>query len=243
MWFAVGFHTECFHKYPGSLPYQVGVCATGVQSWAKEYCKHSDGQGIARMPQFRCDGSHFYLKHGYICLEKDKPLSAKMSFLAVFQTLHCREVSVILLQRRCWGFLWIIPVTFWPLTPERPWVGVCVLGSVVHGLFPAFLVKHLGWLFSEPDKKFAKVWSWRKTQGFAVREFSGKRMGFSMSRWSIAGHRRLLLVACPHGFTTSQAVLNNMPWQQLQSVMIRGSCTINVWSCFVIILTSLRKGR
>lgn len=78
-------HSGCCHKYPGSLPYQVGVCATGVQSWAKEYCKHSDGQGIARMPQFRWEGSHFYLKHGYICLEKDKPLSAKMSFLAVFQ--------------------------------------------------------------------------------------------------------------------------------------------------------------
>jgi len=36
-----------------SLPYQVRVCATGVQSWAKEYCKYSDGQGTARVPKFR----------------------------------------------------------------------------------------------------------------------------------------------------------------------------------------------
>lgn len=36
-----------------SLPHQVRVCAIGVQSWVKEYCKYSDGQGIARMPQFR----------------------------------------------------------------------------------------------------------------------------------------------------------------------------------------------
>lgn len=36
-----------------SLPYQVRVCAIRVQSWAKEHCKYSDGQGVARMSQFR----------------------------------------------------------------------------------------------------------------------------------------------------------------------------------------------
>lgn len=48
-------HNECvvINIITESLPYQVRICAIGVQSWAKEYCKYSDGQGIARMPQFR----------------------------------------------------------------------------------------------------------------------------------------------------------------------------------------------
>lgn len=62
-------HSECvtINIITGCLCHQVGVCETGVQSWAEEHCKYSDGQGLAGMPKFRWVGSHVYLKHSCVC--------------------------------------------------------------------------------------------------------------------------------------------------------------------------------
>lgn len=86
----------CSHKY--HLPYQVGVGATGVQSWAKEHCKHSDGQGTARMPQFRWAGSHFYLKHGCFAQLIKTHLFPRCPFWPGLKILHFGEVPVIPVQ-------------------------------------------------------------------------------------------------------------------------------------------------
>ena len=144
-----------------SLPYQVGVCAIRVQSWAKEYCKYSDGQGIARVPQFRWARSHFYLKHGCFAQLIKAHLLPRCPFLPGLKILCFGEVSVILLQMKCWGSLWIIPVALCCLTPERSWVGVRSISLqypvyywVCHPWFVPRFPRKVSWIW------VAFLWSW-----------------------------------------------------------------------------------
>lgn len=79
---------------------------------------------------------------------------------------------------------------------------------------------------------------------FVVRKFSGKRMlvfyfpCLKSVQLAIGDFPSLVCLPC------TDCVLNNLCWQQSSvAVMIRRSCRINVYSCFFIILTHLRKGK
>lgn len=172
-----------------SFPYQVGICAIRIQSWAKEYCKYSDGQGIARMPQFRWAGSHFYLKHGCFAQLIKAHLFPRCPFWPRLKILCFGELSVILLQMKCWGCLWIIPVALCYLS-QREVTSWCsfhftAVSSILLGLCSTVC----SWVSRESildmggfSLKLVEVCQGLKlkkdSQVFEVRKFSWKRMGF-----------------------------------------------------------------